>query len=182
MRSFDRPAERAERRKSHIADLPKRAAEADAKLKRLYDAIENDVADLSDPLLKDGLNELKAARDQARLDAERAGNAIDCIAPIITPQALKTFTETARKRMRTENGGYRCDHLRALAQRIEVDQKNCASWDRKAPFCVRSSLLQAQNGEFWRAQFCTKATSRWRFETSSIFNHSYTDMTNRSQG
>src|SRR5882757_1549913 len=27
----------------------------------------------------------------------------------------------ARKRMRTENGGYRRDHLRALAQRVEVD-------------------------------------------------------------
>jgi site-specific DNA recombinase len=25
--------------------------------------------------------------------------------------------------MRTENGGYRRDHLRALAQRVEVDQK-----------------------------------------------------------
>jgi site-specific DNA recombinase len=41
----------------------------------------------------------------------------------ITPQALKTFARTARKRTRTENGGYRRDHLRALAQRVEVDQK-----------------------------------------------------------
>ena len=30
---------------------------------------------------------------------------------------------TARKRMRTDGGGYRRDHLRALAQRVEVDQK-----------------------------------------------------------
>jgi site-specific DNA recombinase len=42
--------------------------------------------------------------------------------PAITPQALKTFARTARKRMRTD-GGYRRDHLRALAQRVEVDQK-----------------------------------------------------------
>ena len=120
---LDRRTERAERRRSHIADLRKRAAEADAKLKRLYDAIENGVADLSDPMLKDRIGELKATRDQARLDAERAQDAIERGGPAITPQALKTFARTARKRMRTENGGYRRDHLRALAQRVEVDQK-----------------------------------------------------------
>jgi site-specific DNA recombinase len=41
----------------------------------------------------------------------------------ITPQTLKTFARQARKRMRTESGGYRRDHLRALAQRVEVDAK-----------------------------------------------------------
>lgn len=35
----DRRKGRAERRTAHIAELRKRAAEADAKLKRLYDAI-----------------------------------------------------------------------------------------------------------------------------------------------
>ena len=74
---LDRRTERAERRKSHIAELRKRAAEADAKLKRLYDAIENGIADLSDPMLKDRIAELKATRDQARLDAERAEDAIE---------------------------------------------------------------------------------------------------------
>jgi site-specific DNA recombinase len=38
-----RREERAERRTAHIAELRKRASEADAKLKRLYDAIENGV-------------------------------------------------------------------------------------------------------------------------------------------
>ena len=120
---LDRRCERAERRKSHIAELRKRAAEADAKLKRLYDAIENGVADLSDPMLKDRIGELKATRDQARLDAERAEDAIERSGPTITPKALKTFARTVRKRMRTDGGGYRLDHLRALAQRVEVDQK-----------------------------------------------------------
>ena len=58
-----------------------------------------------------------------RVDAERAQEAIDRTGPSITPQALKTFARQARKRMRTENGGYRRDHLRALAQRVEVDGK-----------------------------------------------------------
>jgi site-specific DNA recombinase len=120
---LDRREERAERRTAHIAELRKRASEADAKLKRLYDAIENGVADLSDPMLKGRVAELKAIRDQARADAERAEGAIERLGPSITPQALKTFARQARKRMHAENGGYRRDHLRALAQRVEVDAK-----------------------------------------------------------
>jgi site-specific DNA recombinase len=107
----------------HIAELRKRAAEAEAKLKRLYDAIENGIADVSDPMLKERVTELKSIRDQARADAERAEGALDRAGPTITPQALKTFASQARRRMRTVSGGYRRDHLRALAQRIEVDAK-----------------------------------------------------------
>jgi site-specific DNA recombinase len=120
---LDRREERAERRSAHIAELRKRASEADAKLKRLYDAIENGITDLSDPMLKDRIAELKAIRDQARADAERAEDAIERLGPSITPQALTTFARQARKRMRTDSGGYRRDHLRALAQRVEVDAK-----------------------------------------------------------
>jgi AcrR family transcriptional regulator len=60
---LDRREERAERRTAHIGELRKRAAETDAKLKRLYDAIENGVADLADPMLKDRIAELKARRN-----------------------------------------------------------------------------------------------------------------------
>jgi site-specific DNA recombinase len=120
---LDRREERAERRTAHIAELRKRASEAGAKLKRLYDAIENGVADLSDPMLKDRIGELKAIRDQARADAERAQKASERVVPSITPLALKTFARQARRRMRTDSGGYRRDHLRALAQRIEVGAK-----------------------------------------------------------
>ncbi len=91
--------------------------------KRLYDAIENGIADVSDPALKDRVDELMAIRDQARADAERAEGTLDRLGPSITPQALKTFARQARKGMRTESGGYRRDHLRALAQRAEVDAK-----------------------------------------------------------
>jgi hypothetical protein len=118
-----RREERAERRTTHIAELRKRAAEAEAKLKRLYDAIENGIADVSDPMLKERVTALKSTRDQARADAERAEGALDRAGPSITPQALKTFASQARRRMRTESGGYRRDHLRALAQRVEVDAK-----------------------------------------------------------
>jgi site-specific DNA recombinase len=74
-------------------------------------------------MLKDRVAELKAIRDQARAAAERAADAIERLGPSIPPQALKTFARQARKRMWTESGAYRRDHLCALAQRVEVDAK-----------------------------------------------------------
>jgi site-specific DNA recombinase len=118
---LDRREERTERQATHIAELRKRATDADAKLKRLCDAIENGVTDLSDLMLKDRITELKAIRDQARADTERAEGAIERQGPTITTQSIKAFARTARKRMRTESGGYSRDYLRALAQRVEVD-------------------------------------------------------------
>ena len=134
---LDRREERAERRRGHIAQLRKRATEAEARLRRLYDAIESGVAELADPMLKDRIAELKATRDQARLDAARAEEALNRFGPAITPQALRALARAARKGMRTEDSGYRRDHLRALAQRVEVDAKEVRIMGAK------SALLRA---------------------------------------
>ncbi len=109
-----------ERRRGHISELRKRAAEAEAKLKRLYDAIENGVVDMADPSLKDRIAELAAVRDQAQADAERATAAVERLGPAITPDSLRRFALAARRKLRNEDGTYRRDHLRALAQRVEV--------------------------------------------------------------
>ena len=69
---LDRRLERAERRREHIAELNKRAAETDLRLKRLCDAIEAGVAELDDPALKERIAGLKAMCDQAQADAARA--------------------------------------------------------------------------------------------------------------
>jgi len=118
--------------------------EADAKLKRLYDAIESGVTDLSDLMLKDRIAELRAIRDQARAGAERAEGAIERLGPIVATRSIKTFARTARKRMRTEGGGYRRDYLRALAQRVEVDAQELRIMGSKANCCARSSPPPAQ--------------------------------------
>ena len=118
---LDRRQERAERRREHIGELNKRAAEADLRLKRLYDAIESGVADLDDPALKDRIAGLKSTRDQAQADAERAIALLESAGQqTVTPAMVRTFAQTARERMRIDSGGYRRDHLRALAQRVEV--------------------------------------------------------------
>ncbi|MCO5132087.1 MAG: recombinase family protein [Xanthobacteraceae bacterium] len=119
--ALDRREEHAERRREHIAELSKRAAESELRLKRLYDAIEAGVADLDDPALKDRIDGLKAIRDQAKADADRAqGMLQNSGQKAVTPQMLRKFATTARERIRLESGGYRRDHLRALAQRVEV--------------------------------------------------------------
>jgi hypothetical protein len=68
---LDRREEKA-RRREHIAELNKRAAETELRLKRLYEAIEAGVVDLNDPALKDRVIALRTLRDQAQADLERA--------------------------------------------------------------------------------------------------------------
>ncbi len=118
---LDRRQERTERRREHIAELNKRAAETDLRLKRLYDAIETGVADLDDPALKERIAGLKAIRDQAQADADRAQAMAESAGQqAITPAMVQKFARTARERIRIDGGGYRREHLRALAQRVEV--------------------------------------------------------------
>ena len=118
---LDRRQEQSERRRDHIAELNKRSAESELRLKRLYDAIEAGVADINDPALKDRIDGLKAIRDQAKADAERAQAMLqNSGSKSVTPQMLRKFASTARQRIRLDGGGYRRDHLRALAQRVEV--------------------------------------------------------------
>jgi hypothetical protein len=61
--------------------------------------------------------------------------AVERLGPAITPDSLRRFALAARRKLRNEDGAYRRDHLRALAQRVEVvDPPRFASWDRK-PNC-----------------------------------------------
>jgi hypothetical protein len=159
---LDRRQERAERRREHIAELNKRAAETDLRLKRFYDAIENGVADLDDPALKERIARLKAIRDQARADADRAQAMAESAGQqTITPAMVQRFARTARERIRIDGGGYRREHLRALAQRVEVADGEvrimgskddllrtlaAASGVKPATLSVRSSVLKWRRG------------------------------------
>lgn len=110
---LERREEWNERRRGHIAELRKRAAGAEAKLKRLYEAIENGVADVSDPSLKDRIAELTAIRDQAQADAERAAAAVERLGPAITPESLRRFALAAPLRNKTANASSRRFYARS---------------------------------------------------------------------
>ncbi|SBW13918.1 hypothetical protein BR10RB9215_C10734 [Brucella sp. 10RB9215] len=81
---------------------------------------------------------------------------------------LKSFARKARERIRLEDGGYRRDHLRSLAQRVEVDDAEArimgsksellrtlvaaASRGKSAAFGVHSSVLKwrtRQDSNLW---------------------------------
>src|SRR5262249_25566084 len=93
----------------------------------------------------------------------RAGRGRDRTAGA-TLQALKTFARQARKQMRTESGGYRRDHLRALAQRVEVGTKVVRIMGSKAYFCARSSPPRARKRRVLACQFCSDVARPKRFE------------------
>ena len=157
--------ERADRRREHIAELNKRASETDLRLKRLYDAIEAGVADLDDLALKERIAGLKAIRDQARADAERAEAMLESSAQqAITPAMVQRFARTARERIRIAGGGYRRDHLRALAQRVEVADREVRIIGSK------SNLLQtltAATGVAAAAPGVRSSVLKWRRERDS---------------
>jgi hypothetical protein len=131
-------------RLQHIGELNRRAAESEARLKRLYDAIEAGVADLNDPALKDRIDGLKAIRDQAKADAERAQAMLENSgSKAVTPQMVRTFAKTARRHIRLEGGGYRREHHRALAQRVEVADGEVRIMGSKSRLL---QVLTAKNG------------------------------------
>ncbi len=117
---LDRRDAEAARLKERAANLRKQAAEADAKLTRLYEAIENGLADLADVNLKSRMTELKAIRDTARVDADRADAKDADKALRVTPDILRRFAGEAKRRLRKEDGTFRRHHVQALAQRVEV--------------------------------------------------------------
>ena len=118
---IDRREERAERRREHLAELNRRITDTDQRIGRLYDAIESGMVDKDDEVAKERMAGLKALRDQAKADADRTQIALDGEGnQRVSPDMLEGFARKARERIHLNDGGYRRDHLRALAQRVEV--------------------------------------------------------------
>ncbi|PCG07810.1 recombinase family protein [Sphingomonas ginsenosidimutans] len=162
---LDRRQERAERRREHLADLNRRITETDQRLNRLYDAIESGVAELDDVGLKDRIANLKAIRDQATADAERIRMTLDGSGDrAVTPDMIDALSETARRSLRIEGGGYRRDHLRALAQRVEVADDEVRIMGRKSD--LLQTLVAASSGE--TAAFAVRSSVlKWRARRDS---------------
>ncbi|MEH3091341.1 MAG: recombinase family protein [Agrobacterium cavarae] len=162
---LDRRQERAERRREHLADLNRRITETDQRLNRLYDAIESGVAALDDVGLKDRIANLKAIRDQATADAERIRMTLDSPGDrAVTPEMIDALSETARRSLRIEGGGYRRDHLRAFAQRVELADDEVRIMGRKSD--LLQTLVAASSGE--TAGFAVRSSVlKWRTRQDS---------------
>ncbi len=163
---LDRRQERAERRREHIAELNKRAAETDLRLKRLYDAIEAGVADLDDPALKERIASLKAIRDQAQADAERAAAMLESSGQqAITPQMVQ--------QVRQDGAGADQDRRRRLPPRPSPRARPARRGRRQRGPHHGIEERSAQNagrrvgrkiGYARRSQFCSEVAERVGFE------------------
>ncbi|NSZ58401.1 recombinase family protein [Agrobacterium tumefaciens] len=162
---LDRRQERTERRREHLAELHRRITETDQRLGRLYDAIESGVAALDDIGLKDRIAGLKAIRDQATADAERIQVTLNTSGDrAVTPDMIDALSEKARSSLRIEGGGYRRDHLRAFAQRVEVADDEVRIMGTKLD--LLQSLVATSSGE--TAAFAVRSSVlKWRTRQDS---------------
>ena len=127
---------------------------------KCWASIEAGVADIQDVSLKERIAGLKAMRDQAQADIERAKAALDGAGQqAITPAMLARFGEAARERLRIEGGGYRRDHLRALTQRVEVADKEVSIMGSKT---VLLKTLAAATGGLPATGGVPASVLKWR--------------------
>jgi Recombinase zinc beta ribbon domain len=160
---LDRRDERTKRQAVQIAELRKRATEADAKLKRLYDAIENGVTDLSDLTLKDRIAEgdprLGSCRRRAGRGRDRSAGAdhhtaIDQDVCQDGPQA----DAERERRLSPRLPSCACPTRRSQRERTShhgLEERTAAHPRRR---------FKRKNGGFWRSQFCTEVARPTRFE------------------
>ncbi len=162
---LDRRQERTERRREHLAELNRRITETDQRLNRLYDAIESGVAALGDLGLKDRIANLKAIRDQAAADAERIRMTLDGSGDrTVTLEMIDALSQAARSSLRIEGGGYRRDHLRAFAQRVEVADDEVRIMGTKSN--LLQSLVAALSGKT-AALPVRRSEQKWRARRDS---------------
>ncbi len=154
----DRREAGKEQRQEKIADLRRQAAEADAKLARLYNAIEEGLVDLADAGLKGRVAELRMARDRARAAASHAAEAEAAVTSAnLSDAALEKFARTARRKLRIVDGRYRADYLRAMVQRVELGRRHIRLIGR------RTTLLSATvNGPAKACGAVHSAIPEWR--------------------
>lgn len=141
-----RREEQCERRRVHIAELNRRAAESELRLKRLYGAIEAGVADLDDLALKERIAGLKVIRDQSRVDADRALAMLDRTGErAITPEMFGRLSGRARAdaaRQGRLSAGSTCARSPSASRSATT---RFASWDRRATCSGRWSPRKEGN-------------------------------------
>jgi hypothetical protein len=135
------------RQATHIAELHKWATEGTPNSSGCMTLLKMASPNLSDLMLKDRITELKAIRDQARADTERAEGAIERQGTPSAPNRSRSLPE------RPSGCGTRADATAATIfvrspSASKLMRKNFAPWGRKANCCAPSSPLQAQKRRF----------------------------------
>jgi site-specific DNA recombinase len=154
-----RRAEKAESLNGRLIALQQEMTDADEKLKRLYQLVEDGLTDL-DEVLKDRLNTLKADRDRAKAALERAK---EHLTPQIRidPALIEHFGRTMRENFRTGSVPFRKAYLQALINVIEVDDHHVRIKGSKD--LLEKAVLASQNGQYG----CSQMSTNWRARRDS---------------
>jgi hypothetical protein len=115
------------------------------------------IADLADPMLKDRIAELKAIRDQARVDAERAEDAIERVGPSNPPAGAQNIRQAS---LQTDANRERRLPPRPPARARPARRGRCERGSyhgvEKRTAAHARRRVERENGGFWRSQFCTE--------------------------
>ncbi len=114
-----RRSEKADALNTRIAALQRKVTDADQKLKRLYQLIEDGITEMDD-VLKDRLNSLKTDRDHAKAALERA-KSHSSQAIQIDPALLEQSSRNMRENFTSGSVRFRKAYLQSLIDVIEVD-------------------------------------------------------------
>ena len=127
--------------------------------------IENGVANVADPSLKDRIAELTSIRDQAVADAERTTSAVERLGPAITPESLRTFVlAAAQASERRWNLSAGPSAGLGSARRGRRSQRGSDNGFKNRAFTNARRCCKRRIGDDWRSQFGTEVARLKRFE------------------
>lgn len=117
---MDRQTAKDEDYANRLTALRGKLADAEGRLRRLYQLVENGMADFNDPTLKDRIAAVKAERDIAQVAFDRA---VSEMRPEvrITEEKIAAFVEVMRANVLEGDIPFRRAYLRAMIDNVEVD-------------------------------------------------------------
>ena len=116
---MDRQTRKDEDHASRLSALRAKLTDAENRLSRLYQAIENGI-DPADPTLKDRVAAIKTERDIAQTAFDRAVAEMRPDARV-TEDKIAAFVEFMRRNVLTGDTSFRRSYLRAVIDKVEVD-------------------------------------------------------------
>ncbi|EGE55955.1 Resolvase domain protein [Rhizobium etli CNPAF512] len=131
---MNRQAAREEDHTSRMAALRAKLADAESRLSRLYQAIENGIVDPADATLKERITALRTDRDIAQIALNRAAEEASP-ASRITEEKIAAFTEIMRTNVLEGEIAFRRAYLRSVIDQVEVD-------DNEVRICGRRTVLE----------------------------------------
>lgn len=117
---IERQAAKSEDRAGRLTALRGKVAEAQTRLGRLYAAIENGLADLSDQTLKDRVAAVKAERDLAQIALDRTISESNPQSRL-TDEKIAAFADLMRTNVTSGEIPFRRAYIRSVIDQVEVD-------------------------------------------------------------